>query len=103
MRQSDGTATGFGVRLRPEGQVPAEIRGGDWAVEHFVGDLWALYGYTTAEGLSVRTWTDLRAEDRASTRTVMTCMPLGRDFTPNHILGAIDDDLPVFTNLAPHP
>jgi hypothetical protein len=94
---------GLGARLRPAARVPEELRTGDRAAEPFAGDLWALYGHVTSDGLSVGTWSELVHSDRASMRTVHAALTLGRDFTPRQMLDTIDERIPVFTNGEPHP
>lgn len=98
-------SSGFQLRLRPDARVPAELRTGEYAAERVLGDLWALYGESNDDGISVITWSALEAKSssRDDLRTVITAMTLGADFTLEDMMTPIEDGIPVFTNAEFHP
>ena len=95
----EAETTGLGMRLRPRSRIAAELLTGEWAVEPIVGELYAMYGTTTSEGIQV--WKRSALQDRPG--WAFAALTLGGDFKFNDMLDPIAEDVPMFTNGTFHP
>jgi hypothetical protein len=96
-RKAPTESTELVVRVRNEPRVPADWRNSELAVEHVVGDLWALYGRDAADGISVKPWSELPGE-RQQVRSRAAGHTLGLDFAFGDMLSPLARDIPIYTN-----
>jgi hypothetical protein len=96
---------GVGLRLRPDARVPAELRTGEYAAEPVLDGIWAMYGERQADGIAIRPWDMLLADDlsRDKLRTLAAATTLGAEFTYRDMMSPMGEGIPVFTNEEFHP